>query len=166
MRHDRPMMRIRSAARLLALLGACYVLAPAIPAAAKPPASAPAKPAPAPAKPAPKSAPAAAPAAKAQPKAAPAASKPANNGNKKAAGGKKTTRKPGEAGEPDEAVRRIIAGTTGHGVHESPELRAMRELDLALFPSAAPSAGPPWVAEGTPLLDRGEPRLHASGMPP
>jgi membrane-bound lytic murein transglycosylase D len=42
----------------------------------------------------------------------------------------------------------------------------MRELDLALFPSAAPSSGPPWIAEGTPLIDRGEPRLLASGMPP
>src|SRR5689334_5701654 len=134
MRHDPPMMRIRCAAPLFALLGAAVVLAHApVAAAAKPVAPAAAKPAPA--KPAAKPAAAPAPAAKAPAKGATASGKPTNNGNKKAAAGKRNPRKPGEAGEPDEAVRRIIAGTSGHGVHESPELRAMRELDLALFPS-------------------------------
>jgi membrane-bound lytic murein transglycosylase D len=75
------------------------------------------------------------------------------------------TRKAGEPGEPDEAVRRVIAGTP-HVVRESPELRAMRDLDRALFPAATPGAGAPWVAEGTPLVDRDEPRVLASGLPP
>ena len=42
----------------------------------------------------------------------------------------------------------------------------MRELDRALFPPASPGAGAPWIAEGTPLIDRGEPQVSASGMPP
>jgi membrane-bound lytic murein transglycosylase D len=75
-------------------------------------------------------------------------------------------RRPGEPGEPDESTRRIIAGTSARLPHESPELRAMRELDRVLFPGATPSPGAPWVAEGTPLIDRGEPRLYASGLPP
>jgi membrane-bound lytic murein transglycosylase D len=77
----------------------------------------------------------------------------------------KHPRKAGEPGEPDEATRRVIAGL-GRTAHESPELRAMRELDRALFPAGAPSAGAPWIAEGTPLIDRGEPEVVASGMPP
>jgi membrane-bound lytic murein transglycosylase D len=75
------------------------------------------------------------------------------------------TRKAGEPGEPDEAARRAIAGTP-HAVRESPELRAMRELDRALFPPATPNAGTPWVAEGTPVVDHGEPQVFASGLPP
>jgi membrane-bound lytic murein transglycosylase D len=77
----------------------------------------------------------------------------------------KHARKAGEPGEPDEAVRRVIAGTAGRVVRESPELKAMRELDRALFPGTAPTATP-WIAEGTPLIDRGEPEVVASGMPP
>src|SRR5215510_7408517 len=68
--------------------------------------------------------------------AKPAPAKPKKNGKKP------LSRKPGsDAGEPDDATRRIIAGTSnagaktaGHGP-ESAELRAMRELDLALFPN-------------------------------
>jgi membrane-bound lytic murein transglycosylase D len=88
-------------------------------------------------------------------------------GAKKGGGGKKAPRKPGaEAGQPDDATRRIIAGTSGRGIHESAELKAMRELDLALFPTSAPDAGAPWLAEGSPLVDRGEPKILATGLPP
>lgn len=78
-------------------------------------------------------------------------------------------RKPGsEPGEPDEATRKIIAGTAAAGKtqRESPELRAMRDLDLALFPPSTPSAGAPWPADGSILADSSEPRVVASGMPP
>lgn len=92
---------------------------------------------------------------------------PAAKGSAKKSNSKKAPRKPGaEAGQPDDATRRIIAGTSSRGVHESLELKAMRELDLALFPSNAPSAGAPWLAEGSPLVDRGEPRILATGLPP
>ncbi len=110
------------------------------------------------------------PGAPAHPAAPKAASKPAaapKNNAKKGGGARRVPRKAGsEAGEPNEATRRIIAGTAGRTLKESAELTAMRELDLALFPGVAPSAGAPWIAEGTPLIDRGEPRLLASGMPP
>ncbi|MFS8067369.1 MAG: lytic transglycosylase domain-containing protein, partial [Byssovorax sp.] len=154
-------MRILSAARALAFAGAFAVLlepgaalaqgAPKAPAAAKPKAA----PRPAAGK------------APTKPIAKPVAA-PAKGGAKKGGGGaKKAPRKPGaEAGQPDEATRRIIAGTSGRGIHESLELKAMRELDLALFPSSAPGAGAPWRAEGSPLVDRGEPRILASGLPP
>ena len=149
-------MRIFNAARKLACAGALAALlvpaaalaqgAPKAPAAAKP-----------------------RPAGKVVPKlvARPPAA-PAKAGAKKGGGGvKKAPRKPGaEAGQPDDAVRRIIAGTSSRGVHESLELKAMRELDLALFPGNAPTAGAPWLAEGSPLVDRGEPRILASGLPP
>jgi membrane-bound lytic murein transglycosylase D len=104
--------------------------------------------------------------AAAAPKAPPKAAAPAKPKKGAAANTKRLPRKPGEAGEPDEATRRIIAGTSGRTVKESLELRAMREIDLALFPSLSPTSGPPWMAEGTPLIDRDEPRLLASGMPP
>lgn len=87
----------------------------------------------------------------------------------KAAHSKKTLpRKPGsEPGEPDEGTRRIIAGTaTTKSSRESPELRAMRELDLALFPSSDPGSGTPWPAEGSILADPSVPAVHASGLPP
>ncbi len=154
-------MRILRAARRLVFAGALAALlapgaalaqgAPKAPAAAKPRPVAPRPPA-----------------GKVVPKpiAKPPAA-PAKASAKKGGGGKKTARKPGaEAGQPDDAVRRIIAGTSSRGVHESLELKAMRELDLALFPGNAPSAGAPWIAEGSPLVDRGEPRILASGLPP
>ncbi|MGK3991143.1 transglycosylase SLT domain-containing protein [Sorangium sp. So ce136] len=84
-------------------------------------------------------------------------------------GGAKIARKPGEPGAPDEAARRVIAGTAtpaGSSVGESPELRTLREIDQTLFPGAAPSAGPAWPVDGTLLLGAGEPRLEASGLPP
>ncbi|APR80989.1 Membrane-bound lytic murein transglycosylase D precursor [Minicystis rosea] len=93
------------------------------------------------------------------------ASKPQPQGKGKK-GPPKHPRKAGEPGEPDEAVRRAIAGTSGRLVRESPELRAMRELDRALFPGTSPTAGAPWIAEGTPLIHRGDPEVVASGMPP
>jgi membrane-bound lytic murein transglycosylase D len=105
----------------------------------------------------------------AKPAHAPKASKPTSSGKgpKKAAGkhDHPAARKAGEPGEPDEAIRRTIAGTQ-HVLRESPELRAMREVDRVLFPPASPGAGTPWVAEGTPLIDRAEPQVIASGMPP
>jgi membrane-bound lytic murein transglycosylase D len=113
----------------------------------------------------------------AQPKPAPAktlAKPPPKTAKKDVAKPKKgapakKARKPGEAGEPDEAIRRAIAGTgssAGRSTKESAELRAMRELDQQLFPPQGPSAGQPWLAEGSPLVERGEPRTFASGMPP
>src|SRR5690242_11890930 len=131
-------MRILRAARTLIALGLI-----AVGAAAPAPAIAQPKPAQKPAgKPAQK--PAGKPAGKPAQKPAHAQKpqKPQKGGKRPAA------RKPGEAGEPDEATRRIIAGTAGRMVRESPELKAMRELDLALFPTNAPSAGAPWPAEG------------------
>ena len=105
-----------------------------------------------------------------KPKPAGAAGKAAPKAGGKAApkkGGKKpAARKAGEPGEPDQATRRVIAGTAGRTVRESPELRAMRELDLALFPGSAPSHSAPWLEGGAPLVDHGEPRVNASGMPP
>ncbi|WP_437908034.1 transglycosylase SLT domain-containing protein [Sorangium sp. So ce327] len=101
-------------------------------------------------------------AAKAPAKAA-ARSKPSKKG------AAKNTRKPGEPGAPDEAARRVIAGTAtpaGASTGESPELRTLRAIDLALFPGAAPSAGPAWPVDGTLLLGAGEPRLEVSGLPP
>jgi membrane-bound lytic murein transglycosylase D len=158
-------MRIRRAARTLLALACLTVQVAIAPAAGarqpgkdgpKPKGAdqAPAKAAqakPAPAKPGAKQ-----PAGKAAPVAKP----------KKGGGKHPAARRAGEAGEPDEATRRIIAGTASRTVRESPELRAMRELDLALFPGTSPGAGAPWIAEGTPLIDRGEPRLVVSGMPP
>lgn len=166
-------MRILHAAPLLALLGSFAALGIPLPAGAQGGPAAPTAKPKAGADPARHPPKAAAPsggkaaAGKAPPKA-PAKGETKAQKPKKGSvgGGSKRPRKPGEAGEPDEAVRRIIAGTSGRTVKESAELRSMRELDLALFPSFAPSAGPAWVAEGTPLLDRGEPRLFASGMPP
>lgn len=69
-------------------------------------------------------------------------------------------------GEPDEAARRAVSGAPPEPPpNESPELRAMRELDELLFPRAqALPAGPPWTATVT-LPPRG-PRVDASGMPP
>lgn len=133
---------------------------------AKPtPTHAPAKPAqhpPAPAKPEP-----AKPSGKASSKAP--AGKPGKKGDKIEKNSKRVlARKPGsEAGEPDEAVRRMIAGNAStKSSKESTELRAMRELDLALFPSNEPNAGAPWEADGSILINTSEPRVHTSGMPP
>jgi membrane-bound lytic murein transglycosylase D len=117
-------------------------------------------------------------AAKTSKTAAKPAAKPAPKASKKAdkapdkPGKRPQPRKAGsEPGEPDEAARRVIAGSTGTqgSRSESPELRAMQELDLALFPSSAPSAGAPWDADGSVLLggDQAQkPRVLASGVPP
>ncbi|WP_433934675.1 transglycosylase SLT domain-containing protein [Sorangium cellulosum] len=123
---------------------------------------------PAPAKPAAR---AAAPSGKGGAKrvAAKAPAKPAARSKPAKKGAGKIARKPGEPGAPDEAARRVIAGTAtpaGASVAESPELRTMREIDKALFPGAAPTAGPAWPVDGTLLLGAGEPRLEASGLPP
>ena len=157
-------MRIRRARSTLAALGIFLVQAAlALPSAAQAPPlqkpTAPTKPVVqkphAPARPtAPKAAP--------RPSGKPAPA-PARAGKK---GPAKHPRKAGEPGQPDEATRRAIAGTAGRVVRESPELKAMRELDRALFPGAAPHAGAPWIAQGTPLLSRGGPEVNASGLPP
>ncbi|EYF00351.1 transglycosylase SLT domain-containing protein [Chondromyces apiculatus] len=116
---------------------------------------------------APKSAPAK-PASKAPAKKpARSAAKTVAKASKKAA--PKRTRKAGEPGQPDEAARRIISGTTaqqGTSAGESTELRALRDIDRLLFPAATPSPGPTWMADGTVLLDPGGPRVDASGVPP
>ncbi len=78
------------------------------------------------------------------------------------------SRKPGEPRAPDEGARRVIAGVTSSAhasVEESAELRALREIDMALF-STAPSSGSPWPAEEPPRLDRDAPLLLATGLPP
>lgn len=140
--------------------------APAKGAEPEAPASDATKSAPAPAKPAgPKAAAPPKQATKGSAAAAKAQPKPSKKPGKKVA-----ARKPGsEPGEPNEATRRIIAGTQSDPgksrTGESPELRAMRELDLALFPASLGS-GPPWPADGTLPLERGQPQLFTSGMPP
>ena len=157
-------MRILCAARALAFAGAfAALLAPfserAALAQGAPKAPTAPKPRPAAAKPGAAKAPG-------KPIARPPAAA-AKGAARKGGGGKKAPRKPGaEAGQPDDAVRRIIAGTSSRGVHESLELKAMRELDLALFPSNTPDAGAPWLAEGSPLVHRGEPKILATGLPP
>ncbi|WP_437328377.1 transglycosylase SLT domain-containing protein [Sorangium sp. So ce381] len=101
--------------------------------------------------------------------AAKAPAKAAGKSKPSKKGAAKITRKPGEPGVPDEAARRVIAGTAtpaGTSTGESPELRTLRAIDLALFPGAAPSAGPAWPVDGTLLLGAGEPRLEVSGLPP
>lgn len=159
-------MRIRCAARALTLVGclASFALTSGL-ASAQPHASPP-KPAAAQsspnAKPAPKGA-AKASNAKATPKGVPP--KTARKGGKRP-----LSRKPGEAGEADEATRKIIAGTAGPSTRpgersESPELRAIRELDMALFPAATPREPAIWASD-TVALDRERPNLVASGVPP
>jgi membrane-bound lytic murein transglycosylase D len=84
---------------------------------------------------------------------------------------KPMNRRPGSnPGQPDEATRRIIAGsgnaagkTAGQGA-ESGELRAIRELDQALFPRNKPVASS-WPTDTLPRETVG-PRVQASGMPP
>ncbi|MEJ7728136.1 MAG: LysM peptidoglycan-binding domain-containing protein [Polyangiaceae bacterium] len=85
-------------------------------------------------------------------------------------GGKKPLpRKPGsEAGQPEDATRRIIAGsgggdgkTAGKGA-ESTDLRAMRDLDLALFPKAKTAGA---ISE-SPFLAEERPEVQSSGLPP
>jgi membrane-bound lytic murein transglycosylase D len=107
--------------------------------------------------------------AKAAPK--PGAAKPAKPQPKAAApkkGGKKAApRKSGDPSEPDEATRRVIAGLTAQkSVRESPELSAMRQADLALFPGTTPDAGQPWAALGSPVVGSSEPKVSTSGLPP
>lgn len=109
----------------------------------------------------------------AKPKPAPAKpgpSKPASSkaGGKPSAKSAPQTRKPGEARAPDENARRVIAGVASSphtSIEESPELRAIREIDMALF-STAPHAGSPWPSEDPPRVDRDAPLLVTSGLPP
>ncbi|MDC0741452.1 lytic transglycosylase domain-containing protein [Polyangium mundeleinium] len=154
-------MRFPKAARVFVTAG--WLLAGAL---VSPPSLAQPKPAPVGVKPAAAKPAAAKPAQKPKPQAsAKPAQKPAA---KKPAGKKPLARKPGEPGEPDENARRAIAGlppTQHRGVDESAELRALRELDLALF-SPAPNAGAPWPSDDLPTLDRGGPVLLATGVPP
>ncbi|WP_245677914.1 lytic transglycosylase domain-containing protein [Chondromyces crocatus] len=120
-------------------------------------------------------------AAKVAPKAEPAkvavkpqAKKPARPAPKTAAkpvkkAPPKRTRKPGEPGQPNETARRVVSGAAapqGTSAAESGELRALRDIDRLLFPTAAPAPGPAWVADGTVLMDPGGPRVDASGVPP
>lgn len=165
-------MRFLTSARVFAfasvlvasVLAACPVLAQAKKPAAtsSKPASKPRAAVKRPAKPKPAQKPASSKPAARKPAHKPAATKPS------AKRPPPQTRKPGEAGAPNEHARRVIAGvaTTPHNsVEESPELRALREVDLALF-SAAPSAGSPWPSEEPLRLHRDAPLLVASGLPP
>lgn len=110
--------------------------------------------------------PASAPKTGAKPGAKPAKPQPKAAQPKK--GGKKAAaRKAGEPSEPDEATRRIIAGLSAQKtVRESPELSAMRQADLALFPGTSPDSGQPWPVEGSPVIDTPGPKVSASGLPP
>lgn len=73
---------------------------------------------------------------------------------------------------PDGAARRSIAGgPTAEEAQrgpESPELRALRELEREMFPPAAPRIGGTWPSEvGHPVpVDADKPAVHASGLPP
>ena len=73
---------------------------------------------------------------------------------------------------PDAWARRQVAGgPTADDVAlgaESPELHALRQAELELFPPAIPALGTPWPSElASPLsaTDR-LPHVHASGLPP
>jgi len=107
----------------------------------------------------------------AKPKPAPAkpAAKPSSkSGGKPSSKAPPQTRKPGEPRAPDENARRVIAGVASSAhtsIEESPELRAIREIDMALF-STAPNAGSPWPSEEPPRVDRDAPLLVTSGLPP
>jgi membrane-bound lytic murein transglycosylase D len=169
-------MRIRRAAGLWAVSwwAIAAALAVALPATAEPAAPAPASSKPAEKKPAP---PPASGGSKTAPPAKPSSSKPgktASNGAppakpaSKKSPAPKAARKPGsEPGAPDEAARRVIAGTPApqeSATAESPELRAMRAIDLALFPEPGPGA--PWPTDdASPRLGAG-PEVHATGLPP
>lgn len=68
-------------------------------------------------------------------------------------------------------TRRSVAGAptadeTSVGV-ETPELRALREAELELFPPAAPAVGNPWPGD-LPFVMPGEssPHVYATGVPP
>ena len=71
----------------------------------------------------------------------------------------------------DPVTRRLVAG--GPTVDEiaasadSPELRALREAERELFPSATPALGNPWPTELPSFLSAPEdaPLVHASGLP-
>jgi membrane-bound lytic murein transglycosylase D len=89
-------------------------------------------------------------------------------------GGKPKTapvRRDGRAHAPETGPRRSVAGApsadeTSVGA-ETPELRALREAELELFPPAAPVQGSPWPSE-LPFgaASEGAPRVHATGVPP
>jgi membrane-bound lytic murein transglycosylase D len=77
----------------------------------------------------------------------------------------------GRAHAPDTSTRRSVAGAptvdeTSAGA-ETPELRALREAELELFPPAAPVQGNPWPTD-LPFTMPGEPspHVHATGVPP
>ena len=66
----------------------------------------------------------------------------------------------GRAHAPDGGLRRSVAGAptvdeTSAGA-ETPELRALREAELELFPPAAPVQGSPWPTD-LPFTMPGEP---------
>jgi membrane-bound lytic murein transglycosylase D len=94
------------------------------------------------------------------------AAKPGPPGNNKA--GSKSGSK-GAHGV-DAAARRSIAGgptadDASMGV-ESPELRALREAELELFPPATPALGTSWPSNLPLVLPDGRPHVEASGVPP
>ncbi len=77
----------------------------------------------------------------------------------------------GRAHASDTGTRRSVAGAptvdeTSSGA-ETPELRALREAEMELFPPAAPTQGSPWPTD-LPFSMPGEPspHVHATGVPP
>jgi membrane-bound lytic murein transglycosylase D len=73
---------------------------------------------------------------------------------------------------PDAWARRQVAGgPTADDITlgaESPELRALHQAELELFPPAIPAMGTPWPNELASPLSATErlPHVHASGLPP
>lgn len=115
------------------------------------------------------------PAAKAPPSAAPAttAKKPAAA---LAKGAKPTAKAPSKPASPPRTVdvlarRGVAGGPTADDIAlgvESPELRALHQAELELFPPALPPLGAPWPNElASPLSQSlARPRVHATGLPP
>lgn len=83
-------------------------------------------------------------------------------------GGKPT---PGVRGADATARRGVAGGPTADDVAlgaESPELRALHQAELELFPPAIPPLGTPWPNELASPLSAADtlPHVHTSGLPP
>jgi membrane-bound lytic murein transglycosylase D len=92
----------------------------------------------------------------------------ATRGQTSPASGPKATSKPARAGDPN-ARRAIAGGPTGDDVlpgAESPDLRALREAELELFPAPSSTPGGHFPVDG-PLTPPGDgPDVVATGLPP
>lgn len=82
-----------------------------------------------------------------------------------------TAHRDGRAHPSERGLRHSIAGgptaDDNAGGAETPELRALREAELELFPPAAPQQGGSWPSD-LPLILPGDavPHVHATGVPP